>query len=70
MMNCHALKIDANLGFLDSVVNQEAIPLQKKVSERSKLIPLKKLVEESSLNIKPYSIGEHKKKVYNQEELI
>ena len=70
MLNCHSLKIDPNLSFLDKCLVENGIPLEKKISERSGLIPMKKLVEESSLNFKPYSIGEHKKKVLNQEELI
>lgn len=45
MLNCHSLKIDPNLPFLNTLLSQEGIPLEKKISERSGLIPLKKLVE-------------------------
>lgn len=57
MHKSHWLKIDSNLSFLDSYLAESGISLEKKVSERSGLIPLSKLVEENHLNIKPYTIG-------------
>ena len=45
MHNSHWLKIDPNLNFLDSYLTESGLPLEKKPSERSGLIPLKRLVE-------------------------